>query len=100
MIPPRRLRFSFPDYLGASAKDSWSSAVSGNSQSILEIRCVQAGHKPCQKDFAENELSLGRSYFQLAARDQGVDEKAALDRGMQEKAREFRAQGGEVYKPQ
>ena len=34
------------------------------------------------------------------AAEHGVDETAALEKGMQEKAREFREQGGEVYKPE
>jgi phosphomethylpyrimidine synthase len=30
---------------------------------------------------------------------QGVDEQAALEAGMAEKAREFREQGAEIYRP-
>jgi phosphomethylpyrimidine synthase len=32
------------------------------------------------------------------ARAHAVDEAAALEEGMQEKAREFREQGGEIYR--
>jgi phosphomethylpyrimidine synthase len=30
---------------------------------------------------------------------QGIDEQAALEAGMAEKAREFREQGAEIYRP-
>jgi phosphomethylpyrimidine synthase len=33
------------------------------------------------------------------AESQGMDEQAALEKGMAEKAAEFRAQGAEIYRP-
>jgi phosphomethylpyrimidine synthase len=33
------------------------------------------------------------------AAEHGVEETAALERGMEEKAREFRERGGDIYRP-
>jgi phosphomethylpyrimidine synthase len=34
------------------------------------------------------------------AAEQGLDERAALEKGMADKAREFREQGAEIYRPE
>lgn len=44
-------------------------------------------------------MKITRDVREYAA-EHGVDESAALEEGMAEKAAEFRAHGGEVYRPE
>jgi phosphomethylpyrimidine synthase len=54
--------------------------------------CSMCGPKFCSMKITQDVRDYAKTL--------GVDESAAIDEGMAEKAAEFRAQGSEVYSPQ